>query len=141
MPIATVAETQAIIDDYNSQETHAVYETTFDTDDWCFETTEDADDIAAVFMNGGSVVIRLTDDTEGWSYLSDAGDLYLQMVGYYPPYTYTDESDDYTTNALFLFAQPNNLFDDGYSTPSFNITHTGVSEDGKLRIYIEQPEN
>lgn len=129
--VASVAETQMIISSY-SGDVGEVYETTRYYDEteqvYYYETSVDADDIAAIFTGGGNVLVHLTDDSENYTYLG-YGEVYLQMVGYIPEY----ESGPNTIPAEFIFADPN-----GYliNSMTIGISGTGVSEDGKLRLYV-----
>ena len=141
--VATLLETQAIIDEYTGPG-GVVFETTFgydeDSGSYYYETSANASDIAEAFMSGKSVMIHLPYAApEGSGISNDIPEAYLSLVEYRPAGV---DGNEYAfneffgiSNAYLIEPEDSGLSVDVSSTTFIN--YIDVTEDGKLRIWIE----
>ena len=123
--VATIAETQAIIDEWE-EEIAMIYETQLvdeGTYDMRFATEDDAEDIAAAFVSGKSVMIHIPGII---TYI--VPEIYIRMTGY--AYPYQSGGGAGSLSEQFVFGIPN----------STNITQNiYVDANGKLcfPVYVD----
>ena len=152
--IATIAETQEIIDEYgrNDPDVIAFFETTLNYDEgmyaYYFETDDSAADISAAFMSGKSVVVHLPKSVENSSpNVFGNIEVYLQLVMYQPEATYTNAYGYENTNAAWFgfsnLLMPVTDFEGNQSTVvTDDIMYVTVYwQNGKLRFYEDNYNN
>lgn len=123
--VATIAETQAIIDEYRKDDDEVVtFETEFvSTGTEGFVTVEDAEDITAAYTSGKTVRIHFPPSQEARNYSVYEG--YADLVAYDPPYT----DGQNPIPEKFHFAEM-------YAGGNIILDNPTVTEQGKLFFII-----
>lgn len=147
--IATIPETQAIIDEFgrNDPDQVVMFDTIYGYDEetgaYYYETEADAVDIAAAFMSGESVCVHLPKAVENSSALVFGNiEAYLQLEVYQPAGVYAGLSGYEATNEEF-FGFSNSFVATEFNSSSGNtvvgdimyVTSNPDIAHGKIRFY------